>query len=70
MRTTLDIDDALMQEALSASGAKTEKDAVEAGLRLLVNMRNQVALRDLWGIAEWEGDLEQSRLSRFENREW
>jgi Arc/MetJ family transcription regulator len=36
MRTTLDIDGALLEEAMRASGARTKTEAIEAGLRELV----------------------------------
>ena len=71
MRTNIDIDDKLMKKALRASGEKTKKAAVVAGLKLLVRMSEQAkALRELRGMVEWEGDLEQSRLSRFADQEW
>jgi Arc/MetJ family transcription regulator len=70
MRTNIDIDDKLMKKAIRASGEKTKKGAVVAALQLLVNLKEQEKVRDLWGIGEWEGDLEQSRLSRFEGQEW
>jgi Arc/MetJ family transcription regulator len=70
MRTNIDIDDKLMKKAIRASGEKTKKGAVVAALQLLVNLKEQEKVRDLWGIAEWEGDLEKSRLSRFEGQEW
>lgn len=70
MRTTLEIEDSLMDDALRASGEKTENDAVIAGLRLLVNIARQAKVRELWGSAQWEGNLEESRLSRFADQEW
>ena len=70
MRTNIEIDDKLMEQAIRASKTKTKKAAVVAGLELLVRMDTQEkALRELWGAAKWEGDLEQSRLSRFADRE-
>jgi len=45
MRTNIVIDDRLMADALAVSGLRTKKDAVEAGLRLLVN--NKLAAADL-----------------------
>lgn len=36
MKTTIDIDQALMEAAMKASGNKTKKETVEAGLRSLV----------------------------------
>jgi antitoxin ParD1/3/4 len=56
MRTNIDIDDALMAEALKAGPFTTKKDAVEAGLRLLAR---QAAYREIlkWeGKLKWEGD--------------
>jgi len=71
MRTNIDIDDKLMKKAIRASRAKTKKAAVVAGLELLVRLEAQEkALRELWGAAKWEGDLEQSRLSRFADQKW
>lgn len=56
MRTNIDIDDALMDQALQAGPFKTKKDAVEAGLKLLAR---QAAYREVakWrGKLQWEGD--------------
>ena len=61
MRTNIDIDDALMEEALRRSGAPTKRAAVEEGLRLLIQTRRQGALRSLRGKVHWQGDLNRSR---------
>ena len=56
MRTNIDIDDTLMEQALKAGPYKTKKDAVEAGLKLLAR---QAAYREIlkWeGKLHWEGD--------------
>ena len=63
MRTNIDIDDALMAEAMAAVGAKTKKEAVEEGLRTLVQLKRQSAIRELWGIG-WEGDLDEMRTNK------
>ncbi|MEJ6000785.1 type II toxin-antitoxin system VapB family antitoxin [Paucibacter soli] len=55
MRTNIEIDDALMEQALQAGPFKTKKEAVEAGLRLLAR---QSAYREIlkWrGKLHWEG---------------
>ena len=39
MRTNIVIDDALMHDALKATGLKTKKEAVELGLKMLPNRR-------------------------------
>jgi Arc/MetJ family transcription regulator len=68
MRTNIEIDDKLMKKAIRASGTKTKKGAVVAGLEILVRLDAQAkALRALRGIGEWEGDLEQSRLGHVED---
>ena len=67
MRTNIEIDDQLMKKAMRCSGASTKKAAVEAALEMLVRSHSQTSIRRLRGKVEWEGDLEQSRLSRFED---
>jgi Arc/MetJ family transcription regulator len=64
MRTNIDIDDRLMRQAMRRSGAPTKRAAVEAGLRLLAQMHAQGSIRRLRGKVVWEGDLDQSRLTR------
>jgi Arc/MetJ family transcription regulator len=64
MRTNIEIDDQLMQQAMRSSGARTKKAAVEKGLRLLVQIRGQAALRRWRGKIKWEGDLAKSRRGR------
>ena len=64
MRTNIEIDDRLMRQAMRCSGARTKKAAVEAGLRLLAETYAQGSIRKLRGKVNWEGDLDQSRLSR------
>jgi len=65
MRTNIVIDDELMQQAMLASGAKTKRDAVENGLRLLVRLaRQQKPLRSARGELHWEGDLQAMRRDR------
>jgi Arc/MetJ family transcription regulator len=64
MRTNIDIDDELMDEALRRSGAATKKAAVEEGLRLLIQTRRQAGIRRLRGKVRWEGDLNEMRSRR------
>ncbi len=64
MRTNIVIDDKLMAEALKATGARTKREAVELGLRTLVQLRRQGEARRLRGRVSWEGDLEAMRRDR------
>ena len=61
MRTNIVIDDALMAEAMEASGAATKREAVELGLKALVRLRRQGAIRAWRGRLDWRGDLEAMR---------
>ena len=49
MRTNIVIDDRLMERALRASGLKTKRAAVEAGLELLIRVKAQAGFRRLRG---------------------
>jgi Arc/MetJ family transcription regulator len=61
MRTNIDIDDALMADAIAASGALTKREAVERGLKALIQLHRQGQLRRLRGKLQWRGDLEAMR---------
>lgn len=61
MRTNVVIDDELMDKALRTSGCPTKRSAIEAGLRLLIQIHAQRKLRRLKGKIAWEGDLEEMR---------
>ena len=63
MRTTIEIDDALMTEAQKASG-QTKKQTVEQALRLLVRLRRQDEVGAAFGKYRWRGDLARSRKGR------
>ena len=64
MRTTIDIDDALMRNAMRLSGLTTKKAVVEAALHLLIQTHSQVGIRRLRGKVKWEGNLDDSRRGR------
>jgi Arc/MetJ family transcription regulator len=61
MRTNIVIDDKLMEQALKATGFSTKKEAVEQGLKLLVQQNKQQSIRKLRGKLKWEGDLDEMR---------
>ncbi|WP_310390207.1 type II toxin-antitoxin system VapB family antitoxin [Roseateles sp.] len=64
MRTNIEIDDKLMKDALRTTGAKTKREAVELGLRTLVQLGQQVQARQLKGKIAWEGDLAAMRTDK------
>ena len=61
MRTNVVIDDDLMARALKLGGYRTKRSALEAGLRLVVQIASQRRLRRLKGKVRWEGNLEEMR---------
>ena len=64
MRTNVVIDDDLMRSALEVSGKKTKKDAIEAGLKLLVRFSRQARVKEFRGELRWTGDLDNMRTDR------
>jgi Arc/MetJ family transcription regulator len=62
VRTNIDIDDALLAEAMAATGFRTKRKVVEAGLRLLARQKRQADAQKLFGRIQWEGDLHRERL--------
>ncbi len=64
MRTNVVIDDRLMEDALKLSGFRTKKEAVEAGLKLLVKFNRQEKIKDFRGKLKWVGNLEKMRTDK------
>ena len=64
MRTNIVIEDQLMRDAMKASGARTKREAVELGLRTLVNLDQQKRIKAFRGRLPWDGDLESQRLDQ------
>ena len=64
MRTNINIDDELMNEAMALSRLKTKKAVVETGLKLLVQIKKQERIRSLRGKLKWDGDLDAMRLDQ------
>jgi Arc/MetJ family transcription regulator len=65
--TTVQIDESLLAEAIKATGAKTKKEAIEAGLKYLVQRKNREALRQELGT--FDIDLTLEELERLRNAE-
>jgi Arc/MetJ family transcription regulator len=64
MRTNVVVDDELMASALQVSGLKTKKDAIEEGLRLLVQVKRQKEIKLFRGKLKWSGNLDEMRLDK------
>ena len=61
MRTNIEIDDELMRKVLEATGLKTKREAVELGLKTLLQLKTEERIRSLRGKLTWEGDLDAMR---------
>ena len=65
MRTNIEIDDALIAQAMASGGYPTKRATVEAGLRMLTQRRTAYAgLLALGGKIDWQGDLDAQRRDR------
>ncbi len=64
MRTNIVIDEKLIREAMKATGLKTKRAVVEAGLQALIQIKSQADIRRWRGEVQWEGDLDDMRRSR------
>jgi len=54
MATNLNLDDALLEEALKVSGKRTKREAVTAALQEYVARRKQRKILDLFGSLDWD----------------
>lgn len=61
MRTNIEIDDKLMNDALKATGARTKREAVELGLKTLIKLNKQQGIKAFKGKLKWTGDLDDMR---------
>jgi len=65
MRINIEIDDELINEALEATGLKSETAVVELGLKTLIRLKGQEKFRRYRSQLLWEGDLDESRGSEL-----
>ena len=63
MRTNIDLDDVLVNEAMSLTKLRTKKDMVNYAIESLIKKLKKQELAKLWGSNIWEGDLNQMRTN-------
>ncbi len=61
MRTNIDIDEKLMNEALKYSSLKTKKGIINEALTEYVKYQKRLNLVSLQGKVKWVGDLDKMR---------
>ena len=62
MRTNIELDDSLVEEALRYAGVKTKKDLVHLALREFVARRRRRDVRELPGTVGIRPDYDYKRL--------
>ena len=63
-KTSIELDEKLVAEAMKLTGKKTKKELVDHALTELVRRLKRKALLDLEGKVEWRGDLDAVRDNR------
>lgn len=61
MRTNIDLDEALVRQALKLSKLQTKKDVVNEALKHYVGWLKKKELLSLKGKITWEGNLKEMR---------
>jgi Arc/MetJ family transcription regulator len=61
MRTTLDLPEALIEEARTAAGLESKTDTIILALRDLIRRRRLAELKSLLGRVQLDVDLAESR---------
>ena len=64
MNVSITLDDDLVKSALKASGLKTKREAIEEGLKLLINVHAQNRIRASRGTLKWSGNLGRMRRDK------
>lgn len=69
MRTNIDIDDKLMEQAIKLTKLKSKKEVVNKALKEIIKTEKINQLRALRGKINWEGNLEEMRTyDKWNNR--
>jgi Arc/MetJ family transcription regulator len=61
MRTNIEIDDSLMQEAMEVGQIRTKKQTIEFAVKEFIAAAHRRKLMDMRGKVLWEGNLDEWR---------
>ena len=64
LRTNIELDDELVEEAMKVSGAKTKREVVDLALRTLVKSRKKKDLLDLVGVIDIDPSFDHKKIRR------
>ncbi|MCP4755047.1 MAG: type II toxin-antitoxin system VapB family antitoxin [Proteobacteria bacterium] len=62
MRTNIDIDDNLLEEALSVSKVRTKKDLIHEALKTYVRLKKRKDMTELAGIIDFEKGFDHKKM--------
>jgi len=62
MRTNVELDDALVEEAFQLTSARTKKDLLNLALKELIRARKKKSLLDLAGKVQFHDDYDYKAL--------
>jgi len=62
MRTNVELDDALVEEAFQLTSARTKKDLLNLALKELIRSRKKKSLLDLAGKVQFHDDYDYKAL--------
>lgn len=65
LRTNIELDEALVDEAMRLTQIRTKKELVNYAIRELIRKTKTKKLLDLEGRVEWTGNLAEMRESRL-----
>ena len=65
MKTSVDIDERLVERAMSLTGLKTKTELVNYALSELIRKNEQKQMLNLRGNVSWVGNLDEMREKRF-----
>ena len=64
LRTNIELDEKLVDEAMKLTQKKTKKELVNYAIQELVSRMKRKKLLELEGKVDWTGDLDEMRKSR------
>ena len=64
MRTSIVLDNKLLEHAQKLTGIKTKREVVQVALQTLISLYEQDDVHNLRGRLKWEGSLHELRLPR------
>ncbi len=62
MRTNIDIDDELMEEAFSVTKVRTKKELIHEALREFIRLKKRKDLTELAGFIDFNTDYDHKKL--------